>query len=160
MAVGNGGGSTQFHIGFITMERQDIMKMARRLPPTLLMTVTLLGAVGCNHSSITGSDHVPTISNLQVQGTQIVSERMGLLLFSFDYVDQDADINSFVFRISGETGLPVVNQLPDAGHVSGTASVAQTITFPAPGTEVDFSVTVRDHNRNESNSLSGTFTAP
>jgi hypothetical protein len=157
MAV-ESGGSTPFHIGFATTERQDMMKMAMRLLQVLLMMTALLSTASCNNSSPTSPGHAPTISHLQVHSERRVSGSEGLVSFSFDYADPDADIARVVIEFDGN-GV-VVRTLDDTKQTDGTETLIQPVTLPAAGAKVNFSVQVIDQRGNASNSLSASFVAP
>lgn len=134
------------------------MRRSLNLAALLLTIAAFLGTTGCSGDSPTDPGNVPVISQLQVQGAQRVSGSVGLVGFSFEYADPDADIDRFVFSVA--SGSLVTNPLSDAQRPSGRAGVQQSVDMPAAGVEVTFSVFVLDRRGNRSNTLSGTFVAP
>lgn len=122
----------------------------------VLAAVVAGGTTGCSDSPT--RDDAPTIAQLRVQGALRVSGDTGVVGLSFDYVDPDRDINRVVFSTGG--GNSATNLLSDATLQSGTVSIQQAVTLPAPGTEVAFTVFVFDRRGNRSNELTGTFVAP
>lgn len=134
------------------------MRKSTHLAAPLFMVAALLGTAGCSGDSPTDPGNAPVISQLQVQGAQRVSGSAGVVGFSFDYADPDADIDRFVFNVAG--GSLTTNSLSGAGQPSGMIGVQQAVNLPAPGAEVAFSVFVMDRRGNRSNTLNGTFVAP
>ena len=133
------------------------MRKFKELVGVLALAVLVAGgAAGCSDNPT--RDDAPTIAQLRVQGALRVSGDAGVVGLTFDYVDPDRDINRVVFS-TGE-GNSASNLLSDATLQSGTVSIQQAVTLPAPGTEVAFTVFVLDRRGNRSNELTGTFVAP
>lgn len=134
------------------------MRNSRHLLPTALIVVLFSFVIGCGDDSPTDPDSSPVISNLRVNGALRITGNVGLAFLQLDYMDPDADIVRFVFRLEdiASTGTT----LTDVAQTSGTLQVQQAVTLPDPGSEVSFAVWVVDAENNESNSLNGSFIAP
>lgn len=128
----------------------------------VLLSVILLttaGLAGCNSSdSPTGNTAAPTISQLQVSAAQRLGGSQGLVGISLQYVDPDADVDRFVFRVSG--GGSITTPLNEARQSSGMIGVQQAVTLPAAGEQVEFTVFVLDRRNHRSNELTGSFESP
>lgn len=133
------------------------MNKFRHLAGFLLMVAVVVGGAGCSDSP-TESGSAPVISQLQAQGAQRVSGNVGVVHIRFAYADPDADIDRYVFQVTGE-GLGT-HPLDDADQSSGVVTVLQSVDMPAAGSEVTFTVFVLDRRDNRSNSLDGSFVAP
>lgn len=133
------------------------MKTFAHFAGLLLMVAVVVGGAGCSDSP-TESGSAPVISQLQAQSAQRISGNVGVVQIRFAYADPDADIDRYVFQVTGE-GLGT-HPLDDADQSSGVVTVLQSMDLPATGTEVTFTIFVLDRRGNRSNSLDGSFVAP
>jgi hypothetical protein len=127
-----------------------------------------LAALACGGHSTSPTEIAkrtpPAISNLRNPTNPVVvppalnGRRVGFLPIAFDYTDPDGDLFQVMVTFpDGPATNPIAGQ---AGHMTGTVSIQQSLVFPASGTKVPFSVTVTDRNGNTSNTLAGSYTSP
>lgn len=133
------------------------MRTTMHPPGALLVIAALLGTAGCG-TSPTSRNHAPVISQLQVGGPQRLSGSSGVLPFSFNYEDPEADIDRLVFDYDADD--QVIMAFNGASQAAGTASVLKALFLRRPGTVMNFSFFVVDRHNNQSNTLNGTFVAP